>query len=66
MLLSVGEPLTACVTEDEREFDALSPYTRRTIPTARNAIEGILVMGFGVRGLDFTRLLGLKDNVSPS
>jgi hypothetical protein len=46
MLLLVGEPLTAFVTEDEMEFEALRPYTRRMIPTARNAMEGILFIDF--------------------
>ena len=44
MLLSVGEPPTAWVTEEEIEFDALRPKTSRIIPTARKAMEGIFVI----------------------
>lgn len=44
MLLSLGAPLTASVTEEENEFAALRPYTSRMMPTTRNAMEGIFGM----------------------
>lgn len=50
MLLSLGAPLTASVTEDDSEFDALSPYTSRMTPMMRKAMEGIFGMMMKGRG----------------
>jgi hypothetical protein len=44
MLLFVGEPVTALDTDDENEFEASRPYTRRMIPMMRNATDGIFDM----------------------
>lgn len=44
MLLSLGAPLTASVTEEDSEFDAFSPYTSRMTPMMRKAMEGIFGM----------------------
>ena len=41
MVLFEGEPLTAWLTDEETEFEAFRPYTRRMRPTMSSAMDVI-------------------------
>jgi hypothetical protein len=57
IVLSVGVPLTARVTDDDTESDESRPQTRRTIPATMSASEISLAMS----GITFLEAFGSSD-----